>query len=124
MHKLMVIFHSSDGTADLERQWSDTFVAKAERMPGLRRVSVSRVTGRLVEQTRIQLIHEFYFDDETALHAALASPEGQEAGRALMEFASQDATLLMAEHREEARGGPPDEIPPANPSLKGSYTDD
>ncbi len=73
-------------------------------MPGLRRVAVSRVHGRLVERTRIHLIHEFFFEDESALQRALASPEGQAAGQALMRFASQDVTLVTAEHLEEARG--------------------
>lgn len=105
MHKLMVIFHPSGDPVELEQQWSETFVARAEKMPGLRRVSVSRVRERLIERTRIQLIHEFYFEDEPALHRALASPEGQAAGKALMRFAAEDVTLVTAEHLEEPRGG-------------------
>jgi len=104
MHKLMVIFHQTSDMTELERQWSETFVAQAERMPGLRRVAVSRVGGRLIEQTQIHLIHEFFFEDEPALRHALASPEGQAAGEALMRFAANDVTLLMAEYLEEARG--------------------
>jgi uncharacterized protein (TIGR02118 family) len=104
MYKLMVIFHQTSDTSGLEQLWSETFVAQAERMPGLRRVAVSRVRGRLVEQTQIHLIHEFFFDDEAALHSALASQEGQAAGQALMEFAAQTVTLLVAEHLEEQRG--------------------
>jgi uncharacterized protein (TIGR02118 family) len=105
MHKLMVIFHQSSDMTELERQWSETFVAQAEQMPGLRRVAVSRVGGRLIEQTQIHLVHEFFFEDESALRLALASPEGQAAGEALMRFAARDVTLVMAEHLEEARGG-------------------
>ena len=45
MHKLMVVFKSSDDSLTLETQWSTEFVARAERMPGLRRVSVSRIVG-------------------------------------------------------------------------------
>jgi uncharacterized protein (TIGR02118 family) len=107
MYKLMVIFHPSGDILELEEQWSERFVAQAEKMPGLRRVSVSRVRGSLMEQTRIQLVHELFFDDETALRHALASSEGQTAGRALMGFAADNVTLLMAEHLEEARGEPP-----------------
>jgi uncharacterized protein (TIGR02118 family) len=107
MYKLMVIFHLSHDILELEKQWSENFVAHAEKMPGLRRVSVSRVRGSLMEQTRIHLVHELFFDDETALRQALASSEGQTAGRALMEFAADNLTLLMAEHLEEARGESP-----------------
>jgi uncharacterized protein (TIGR02118 family) len=104
MHKLMVVFHRSGDSIGLEQQWSETFVAQAERMPGLRRVAVSRVRGSLVEKTQIHLVHEFFFDDEAALQHALSSPEGKAAGEALMRFAAEDVTLLIAEHLEEARG--------------------
>jgi len=39
-----------------------------------------------------------------ALQRALASPEGQIAGKALMSFAAEHVTLCFAEHMEEARG--------------------
>lgn len=108
MHKLMVIFHPSGNSTALEQQWSDRFVAQAEQMPGLRRVAVSRVRERLVERVPIHLIHELFFEDEAALRRALASPAGQAAGEALMRFAAQDVTLVMAEHLEESRG--PDDL--------------
>jgi hypothetical protein len=50
------------------------------------------------------MVHEFYFDDLHALQRALASPEGQIAGKALMSFAAEQVTLCFAEHMEEARG--------------------
>jgi hypothetical protein len=49
------------------------------------------------------MIHEFYFDDLPALQRAMASEEGQKAGQALMSFAENSATILLAEHLEEAR---------------------
>jgi uncharacterized protein (TIGR02118 family) len=103
MYKLMVIFHPSSNTTALEQQWSDNFVAQAEQMPGLRRVAVSRVHDRLAERVPIHLIHELFFDDEAALHRALASPSGRAAGEALMRFAARDVTLVTAEHLEESR---------------------
>jgi hypothetical protein len=50
------------------------------------------------------MVHEFYFDDLQALQQALASPEGQIAGKALMSFAAEHVTICFAEHMEEARG--------------------
>jgi len=52
----------------------------------------------------LHMVHEFYFDDLQALQRALASPEGQLAGKALMSFAAEHVTLCFAEHMEEARG--------------------
>ena len=103
MHKLMVLIKASDDILALETQWSNEFVGRAERMPGLRRVSVSRIVGGPGGGIELHLVHEFYFDDLKALTEALASPQGQEAGKALMTFAGEYVSIYFAEHLEEAR---------------------
>lgn len=102
MHKLMLLFERPENTAEFERRWSEEFVPQAERMPGLRRISVSRVTGR-VEKTEsgLYLVHEFYFDDRAALEQAMASEAGQQAGRTLVSLAGESVQLLFAEHMED-----------------------
>ncbi|MES0338477.1 MAG: EthD family reductase [Anaerolineales bacterium] len=104
MHKLMILFGRSGDYLDMETRWSNEFVKQAETMPGLRRVSVSRVAGGPSGEVDLHMVHEFYFDDLQALQRALASPEGQIAGKALMSFAAEHVTLCFAEHMEEARG--------------------
>jgi len=104
MHKLMILFKRSADSLDVEIRWSNEFVKQAEAMPGLRRVSVSRVVGGPSGEVDLQMVHEFYFDDLQALQQALASPEGQIAGKALMSFAAEHVTICFAEHMEEARG--------------------
>ena len=103
MHKLMILFKRSAGILDMEARWSNEFVQKAEAMPGLRRVSVSRVAGGPSGGVDLHLVHEFFFDDFQALQHALSSPEGQVAGRALMSFAADTVTICFAEHLEETR---------------------
>lgn len=103
MHKLMILFRKTDDLLELETRWSQEFVRLAEQMPGLRRVSVSRILGGPGGEVDLHLVHEFYFDDLAAVQAAMASPQGQQAGRALMEFAAESATLVFAEHLEEDR---------------------
>jgi uncharacterized protein (TIGR02118 family) len=103
VHKLMILFHKTADPIELETRWSQEFVRLAEQMPGLRRVSVSRVVGSPGGGADLQLVHEFFFDNLDAVQAAMASPEGQAAGRALMELAGESATLVFAEHLEEAR---------------------
>jgi uncharacterized protein (TIGR02118 family) len=100
MHKLIVVIRRPSDPATFEDRWSQEFVPRAERMPGLRRVTLSRVVGGLPEAMDIHLIHEFYFDHLAALQSAMASPEGQAAGRALMAFAAREASLSFAEHME------------------------
>jgi uncharacterized protein (TIGR02118 family) len=100
----MILFHKTEDTLELETRWSQEFVRLAEQMPGLRRVTVSRVLGGPTGNVDLHLVHEFYFDDLHAVQAAMASEAGQQAGRALVSLAGKHATLVFAEHLEEERG--------------------
>jgi uncharacterized protein (TIGR02118 family) len=99
----MIYFRRPTDPTTLERRWSEEFVPLAEKMPGIRRVTVSRVVGAPGEGCDLHLVHEFFFRDKEALTRAMLSPEGQAAGRALMSFAGEHATLCFAEHLEEDR---------------------
>lgn len=101
MHKLMVLIRPPTDTLEFDSRWSQDFVRVAESMPGLRRVAVSRVTGGLTDKVDLHMVHEFFFDDAQAVKNAMASPDGQAAGRALMAFGAEYTTLYFAEHLEE-----------------------
>lgn len=103
MHKLMVVFRPPLDPTAFERRWSEEFVPLAEKMPGLRRVALARAYGGPTGPTDVYLVHEFFFDDAEALHQAMTSAQGQEAGRALMGFAARQVSLAFAEHLEEVR---------------------
>jgi uncharacterized protein (TIGR02118 family) len=103
LHKLILVFKPPPDATTFERRWSEEFVPVAEGMPGLRRVSVARAYGGPSGPPEIYLVHEFYFDGEEALRRAMTSPEGQQAGRALMGFAARRVSLIFAEHLEEDR---------------------
>ncbi len=103
MHKLIVLFRAPKDPPEFERRWSEAFLPPAEQMPGLRRIVVSRIHGGPGGPVDLHLLHEFFFDDEPALRAAMASPAGQQAGQALMAFAADQVTLCFAEHLEEER---------------------
>jgi uncharacterized protein (TIGR02118 family) len=103
VHKLVLIFGPPSDAATFDRRWSSEFVPVAERMPGLRRVTVARAYGGPTGKSDVHLIHEFYFDDEASLRHAMTSPVGQLAGQALMGFAAGLVRLAFAEHLEEAR---------------------
>lgn len=100
MHKLVLVLRRTADPEALERQWSERFVPLAERMPGLRRVVVGRTAGAPGSIPNILLIHELLFDDLESLRRAMTSPEGQQAGRALMSFAADRSELFFAEHLE------------------------
>ncbi len=109
MYKLILIFRESDPNASLLLAWSTRFVPQADRMPGLRRVTVSHVEGGPTGPSDTRLIHELYFDDRDALAAAMSSPEGVAAGEALVEMLGPNPGLVdmfFAEHQEGDLSGP------------------
>jgi uncharacterized protein (TIGR02118 family) len=100
-YKLVILFKRDDDLDDLRRRWSEEFVPLAERMPGLRRITVSHVHGGPAGLTDFVLIHELHFDSLMALTTAMASPEGVAAGQCLVRIARDNAALLFAEHQED-----------------------
>lgn len=103
MHKLMLLFRVPDDVLEFEKNWSEIFVATAERMPGIVRVAVTRVYGGPTGEGNLHMVHEFFFQNSEALQAAILSEQGQRAGQALLSFASDLVTIVFAEHLEEAR---------------------
>lgn len=102
MHKLVLLFERPPDVAEFERRWSEEFVPRAERMPGLRRVTVTRVIGGVMgAEPDLHLMHELYFDNRSALERAMASEQGQRAGETLMSIAGESVELCFAEHRED-----------------------
>jgi uncharacterized protein (TIGR02118 family) len=99
-HKLIIIFHHPL-PAHFEQQWSEVFVPLAEKLPGLRRVTVSHTQGGPAGPVEVYLLHELHFDSLAAVKAAMASPAGLAAGQALVKLAGKQATLLFAEHMED-----------------------
>jgi len=101
-HKLIILFKTPPNPADFQQRWSTEFVPLAERLPGLRRITVSWATGGPAGSVDIHLVYELHFDSLEALTAAMMSPAGVAAGQGLVRLAGQQATLLFAEHSEDA----------------------
>ena len=101
MHKLIVLFEPPDDEQAFQLNWQK-FLGLAEKMPGLRRETVSRVERMLFGKSEgeLVLIHELLFDSKEALEAAMQSPEGQAAGTFLQSFTGGRVMLLLAEHME------------------------
>ncbi|HET6509084.1 MAG TPA: EthD family reductase [Baekduia sp.] len=101
MIKLVVGYHAPDDAVAFEAHYAGTHVGLAEAIPGLRRFEWGRVLGTPDGSVPpYAYLAELCFDDETAMNAALTSPEGSAAGADVANFASGGATLMVAEVRE------------------------
>lgn len=101
MQKLVIFINPGDNPAVFHETWPQ-FLALAEKMPGLLRESTSHVESLLFGAFDYEFIHELYFQDMDSMKAALASPEGREAGKKLQEITQGRLVLLYADHTEDS----------------------
>ena len=82
-------------------------------MPGLIQETFSPVQRVIHGGLPLAVIHELHFESRQALEAAMASPEGQQAGQTLQEITGGRVHLLQADHMEDKldnlRAGKPSE---------------
>jgi uncharacterized protein (TIGR02118 family) len=81
MTRLLVLYSRPDDTEAFDRHYQEVHVPLAKKMPGLLRYTVSRGVTVAFGEDPVYLLAELDFADHAALDAALASPEGREAGR-------------------------------------------
>jgi uncharacterized protein (TIGR02118 family) len=99
MVKLTVLYGPPTDPAAFDAHYLDTHVGIVASIPGLVRNEVSRFAPQTADGTDspYYLQADLYFDDDAALKAGLASPEGQAASADVANFATGTVTLLFAE---------------------------
>jgi uncharacterized protein (TIGR02118 family) len=80
LFKFVAIYRRVDDELALEDFFSNTHLQLAEKLPGLLKTEVSRVTGKPGGESRFHLMYELYFASDQAFYEAL----GSEVGRQLM----------------------------------------
>ncbi len=101
MVKLIALYKKPADPAAFDKAYFETHIPLVKKIPSLRRVELSRVTGAPRGEPEFYLMCEMYFDDKAALDAAMASPENAEAGKNLMSFARGLVTFVYAEEVSE-----------------------
>lgn len=97
MTKLIALYSRPENTADFDHHYFNEHTPLAAKMPGLRKMEVSRIVGAPGGEPRYYLQAELYFDDMAALSAAMKSDEGKAAARNLMGFAGKVVHMMFGE---------------------------
>ncbi len=97
MVKLVALYHKPADPAAFDQAYFETHIPLVQKIPELRRVQVSRITGAPRGEPEFYLIAELYFDDKASMDRAMASPQNAEAGKTLMSFARGLVTFMFAE---------------------------
>ena len=97
MVKLIALYKKPDDVSAFDRHYTEVHTPLVKKLPGLRQMEISKITGTAIGETPEYLLCEMYFDSKDALDAALASPAGRAAGKDLMGFAAKYVTLMYAD---------------------------
>jgi uncharacterized protein (TIGR02118 family) len=94
MVKVVALYRKPADPKDFDDQYFNTHLPLANKLPGLKRLEVARVTGTPAGESEYYLMAELYFDSMEDMKNAMASPEGKASSKNLMSFA-KDVTYVM-----------------------------
>jgi uncharacterized protein (TIGR02118 family) len=98
--KLIVVYRIPRDPAEFDRYYAQVHTPLVKKMPGLRRLEVTRLTGAPSGASDLYQIAELYFDSAAAREAALASNEGKAAEADLPKFAEGIVSVYFGMGRE------------------------
>ena len=92
MFKFVTIYRRVDDEDALEEFFSSKHLPLSERLPGLLKSEVSRITGKPGGESRFHLMYELYFKSQDVFYKALGSDPGRELMKQLKRWS--DALLI------------------------------
>ena len=101
MVKLIAMYKKPNDTEAFEEHYANIHMPLVEKIPGLRKTELSRITGAPGGEAPYYLIYEMYFDDMDAYKVAMKSDENRAAGKDLMSFAADIVTMMIADSYED-----------------------
>lgn len=100
MVKLVAIYKPPADKQVFDDHYNNVHAPLARKMPGLRKLEVSRFFGAPAGEPQYHLMAELYFDDKAAMFAALKSEEGSAAAKDVMSFAGDVVHMMFADVEE------------------------
>lgn len=97
MVKLVAMYKTPADTEAFEKHYFETHMPLVEKMPGLLKSEVSKLTGMPSAENKYHMMAEMYFEDMDKLNESMASPEGRAAGKDLMGFAKDYVIMMFGE---------------------------
>lgn len=97
--KLVVLYSEPDNREEFDQKYFETHAPLAEKIPGLARMEVAKVTENMMGGAcPYYMVAELFFDSVQDLKNGMGSPEGRAAGKNLMSFVPPaQVTMLISE---------------------------
>jgi len=100
MTKVIAVYRQPKDTMNFDKYYAETHTPLAKKLPGLRRLEVTKVTGTPSGASDVYQVAELYFDDAAARERALASKEGKALVDDLPKFAAGIVGVYFGDGRE------------------------
>ena len=97
MIKLVALYKTPPDIADFEKHYFEKHIPLVQKIPGLMKAEVSRLSGLPGQDSKYHLMAEMYFNNMDELNTGMASPEGKATARDLMSFARDYVVMFYAE---------------------------
>ena len=96
MVKLVALYKKPTDVDAFEKHYTEVHTPLVQKMPGLKRLEVSRFFGSPGGEPKFYMMAELYFENKEALFAALQSEEGKAAAKDVMSFAADLIHMMFA----------------------------
>ncbi|GGK31439.1 hypothetical protein GCM10010965_25280 [Caldalkalibacillus thermarum] len=100
MVKLIALYKQPEDPKAFDEHYENIHAPLAKKMPGLKRMEVTKIYGAPMGESPYYLLAEMYFENKEALNQAMQSEEGKAAAKDLMGFAGKLVTMMLGEVTE------------------------
>lgn len=101
MPKLITFFKRPADVEAFEKAYWDTHIPLMEKVPGVERLVVNKITGAPMGEPEFYMVAEVHYPDAETMKAGMASSENREAGKNLMSFAKGLVSFVYAEETKQ-----------------------
>ena len=101
MVKLIALYKIPENKEEFDNHYFNVHAPITEKIPGLRKMEVTKIVGSPMGKTEYHLLCEMYYDSHEALKAAMKTEEAKASGKDLMGFAAELVTLMIGEEVNE-----------------------
>ena len=97
MVKFIALYSKPEDPKAFDDRYLNGHIPLAAKIPGLRRMELSRIKGSPGGEPRYYLMAELYFNSHEALNAGLKSEQGKAVGKDVMSFAGKLVHMMVAD---------------------------
>jgi len=101
MFKLIALYKQPEDQKAFDEHYFNVHAPITEKIPGLRKMKVTKMTGSPTGKSEYYLMCEMYYDSKEAFIEASKTPESKASGKDLMSFAGNLVTLMFGEEIDE-----------------------